>query len=129
MLTKREPNRDQIPTRIVPSEIRDQRSEKEGGLYSPNPSVVLRQVWSILDGGLASLGLNDHGRPWPPPRRSAIATLCSQYDADLCLKAAQEAREIVQSQDRAPNVTGLFTKKLEELDKVRSVIRESMGAA
>lgn len=129
MLTKLTPDRDQIVPKSSPSEIRDQRPQTEGGLYSPNPSVVLREVWAILEGGLASLDLNDYGRPWPPLRRSALLAICSRYDDDLCLKAAQEAREIVQSQDRAPNITGLYAKKLAELAEVRSAVRDSIEAA
>jgi hypothetical protein len=107
----------------------ENRTTKEGGLSSPNPSVVLREVWSILEGGLASLGLNDRGRPWPPARRSAIVAVCSRYEPDLCIKAAWEAREIVQSQDRAPNITALFEKKCRDLAEVRSVVRGSLEAA
>lgn len=102
-----------------------QNTDKGKG-SSPIPPV-LREVWQLLDGGLASLDLNDHGYPWPAPRRSALIALCSRYPEDLCLKAAKEAREIVQSQDRAPNITGLFAKKLEDLAKVRETVREVLG--
>jgi hypothetical protein len=104
---------------------------KEGKGCSPSPSVVsvVRNVWSILDGGLASLDLNDYGRPWPPIRRSSLVALCSRFPDDLCLKAAWEAREIVQSQDRAPNITGLYAKKLAELAEARATVREAVEGA
>lgn len=136
MLTKSAPDPDQILTRNVPSEIRDQRSEskqtKEGkGLCSPPPSVfvVVREVWHHLEAGLAWLDPNDYGRPWPPPRRSLIVSTCQKFPADLCVKAAREAREIVIAQDRAPNITGLFEKKLRDLAEVRSAVRESLEVA
>jgi len=90
---------------------------------------VQREVFQILRGGVDSLDVNDHGRPWPYPNRAAIARLLSEYDHDLCLKAAREAREIVQAQDRAPNITGLFEKKLHDLAAVRSEVRDSLEGA
>jgi hypothetical protein len=53
--------------------------------------------------------------------------LVEQYPEDLCLAAAEEAREIVQSQDRAPNITNLFAKKLADLAQVRSTVRDSLA--
>ncbi len=81
----------------------------------------------ILRGGIDSLDLNDHGRPWSYPSRSTIARLTAEFDADLCLAAAQEAREIVQSQDRAPNIAGLFEKKLRDLAEVRAAVRSALS--
>lgn len=86
-------------------------------------------MFSILQGGIDSLDLNDFGRPWPSPNRSDIRHLVATCDRDLCLKAAWEAREIVQSQDRAPNVTALFAKKLRELADVREAIHRSFASA
>jgi hypothetical protein len=83
-------------------------------------------VWSVLQGGIDSLGLNDFGNPWPAPRGDAIASALTQYEPDLCLAAAREAREIVQSQDRAPNITGLFEKKLRDLAEVRQTVRDAL---
>jgi hypothetical protein len=118
------------------SEIRVKKGE---GLKtnSPNPSpsvftnplTLQREVWQILIGGLHSLSLNDYGRPWPNPRRDVLAGLLAKHDRDLCVKAAWDAREIVQSQDRAPNITTLFAKKLEEAAEVRSTVRDALGAA
>lgn len=86
-----------------------------------------REVWSILKGGVDSLQENDFGRPWPSPRGDAISRALAQHDPDLCIQAARQAREIVQSQDRAPNITALFEKKLRDLAAVRSTVRESLG--
>lgn len=91
------------------------------------PYAQLGEVWSILRGGIDSLDLNDFGNPWPSPRGDAIARALAQHDADLCLAAAREAREIVQSQGRAPNITGLFEKKLRDLVEVRATVRESLA--
>lgn len=116
----------------------DTQSSDQGKGCSPNPSEVplhLR-VYAILDGGIASLPANDYGRPWPLPNRATLRRLCAEHPEDLCLKAAREAREIVQAQDRAPNITGLYEKKLRDLaaeqaerDGVRETIRESLGDA
>ena len=86
-------------------------------------------MWQLLVGGVNSLDVNDFGRPWPYPRRSTIARLTDEFDADLCLVAAKEAREIVQSQDRAPNITALFEKKLRDLAEVRAAVRGALSDA
>ena len=130
MLTKSRPNRDQKLTKSCPSEIRDQiRVRTNSPPPTPSNLSVQREVFQILRGGVDSLDVNDHGRPWPYPNRAAIARLLSEYDHDLCLKAAREAREIVQAQDRAPNITGLFEKKLHDLAAVRSEVRDSLEGA
>jgi len=122
------------PVRRRPSvsieEIRGEKNRKDlgEGLSSPTPSPSVRsEVWTILRGGVDSLDVNDHGRPWPYPSRSSIARLTDEYDRDLCLKAAWEAREIVQSQDRAPNITALFEKKLRDLAEVREAVRGALA--
>ena len=114
-------------------ESRVQRTDLGLGLDSPNPSVFVgattpaREVWHHLTAGLGALSLNDQGRRWPNPDRATLRRLLATHDADLCTRAAREAREIVMSQDRAPNITALFEKKLAELAEVRSVVRESIG--
>jgi hypothetical protein len=95
---------------------------------SPDPSV-LGEVWHHLTAGLAWLSENDHGRPWPNPDRRALRALTAEFDPDLCIRAACEAREIVIAQDRAPNITNLFAKKLAELAEVRSTVRSSLEGA
>lgn len=98
--------------------------------FSPDPvsSTVQREVWHHLTEALGWLSENDFGRSWPLPRRDRLAELLAQHDPDLCIRAAREAREIVVSQDRAPNITGLFEKKLRELAEVRSTVREALAA-
>lgn len=96
-------------------------------VVSPSPKPPTLEVWQILTGGLYSLSDNDYGRPWPHPSRAAIAKSLEHYDTDLCLKAAWEAREIVQSQDRAPNITALYAKKLADLAEVRKTVREGLA--
>lgn len=103
----------------------EDRREK---VFSPSPSPSLEgEVWGILKRGLDSLSDNDYGRPWPLPSRSRISTLAAAFDYDLCIQAAWEAREIVQSQDRAPNITSLYQKKLEELAEVRETVRRELA--
>lgn len=118
--------------RCPPEEIRgDVRVRTgSGSVDSPSPYLpVQREVWQILVGALHSLSDNDFGRPWPYPVRQRLARLVFEHDDDLCIRAAREAREIVQSQDRAPNVTGLFEKKLRDLAEVRATVRESLGVS
>jgi hypothetical protein len=94
---------------------------------SPNPFPTQREVWHHLTAGLRMLSANDHGRDWPNPRRDRLAELIAEFDDDLCIRAARKAREIVQVQDRAPNITGLFEKKLRDLAAVRATVRESLA--
>ena len=97
------------------------------GLNSPSLNDLHLEVWSVLKGGVDSLGHNDFGRPWPAPRGEAIARALMEHDPDLVRIAARETREIVQSQDRAPNITGLFEKKLRERVEVRAKVRQSLA--
>lgn len=87
-----------------------------------------REVWHHLTKALATLSENDFGRPWPNPRRDEIARLIVEHPADLCVRAAVEAGQIVQAQDRAPNITALFAKKVADLAQVRAVVRASLEA-
>lgn len=115
-----------------PEEIRGEVRvrTRSGFVDSPSPYLpVQREVWQILVGALHSLSENDFGRPWPYPVRQRLARLVAQHDADLCIWAARQAREIVQSQDRAPNITGLFEKKLLERAEFRRKARESLEQA
>lgn len=92
------------------------------------PEEVARRVCSILQGGIDGLSHNDHGRPWRAPERSTIEGLVADVDPRLAEKVARDVREIVQSQDRAPNVTGLFRKKLSDhLDEVRDAVRGALA--
>jgi len=99
--------------------------------YSPDPvtSTVQREVWHHLTEGLGWLSANDHGRSWPLPRRGVLRQLLSEFDEDLCVRAARETREIVKAQDRAPNITGLFEKKLRDLAEIRATVRAELGAS
>lgn len=95
----------------------------------PVTSSVHREVWHHLTAALASISLNDFGRDWPLPDRRRVRQLLAEFDADLCRWAAREARNIVVSQDRAPNITGLFEKKLRERAEARDAIRDSLAQA
>ncbi|HYJ22536.1 MAG TPA: hypothetical protein VEW07_10990 [Solirubrobacterales bacterium] len=86
-------------------------------------------MWHHLTAGLRMIPPNDFGRDWPLPRRDRIAAALAEHPDDLCIRAARQAREIVQVQDRAPNITALFEKKLGELAEARRLVRESLGAA
>lgn len=124
------------PPEEIRGEVRVRTKSRSVDSPSPYLPTVQREVWQILVGGLHSLSENDYGRPWPYPVRQRIARLAADHDRDLCIRAAREAREIVQSQDRAPNITSLFEKKLRDLAaeeahraEVRATVRESLGVA
>lgn len=82
---------------------------------------VTRRVCSILQGGLDGLSHNDRGRPWPAPKQASIARLVAECDPGLAEIVARDVREIVQSQDRAPNVTALFEQKLKAAQVAESL--------
>jgi len=79
--------------------------EAEGEADSPS---LAQEVWAILDRGVASLSEGPGGKPWPRPNLEALRRLLDGVDRERALAIAWETREIVQAQDRAPNVTGLF---------------------
>jgi hypothetical protein len=113
---------------------RDKKNSRVGlspAVDSPTLTAFTRRLFQLLDSGVASCSDTRNGRPWPRPRIEGIRSLVEQYPEDLCLAAAREAREIVQSHDRAPNVTNLFAKKLADLqaerESVRSTIREALA--
>jgi len=80
-----------------------------------------------LTAGLRSLSDNDHGRPWPNPNRATLRRLLAEHEPDLCIRAARDTRAIVCDQDRAPNITGLFEKKLTDLAEVRAAVRGALA--
>jgi hypothetical protein len=90
-------------------------------------------LFGVLDRAAGDCTETRHGRCWPRPRIEAVRKLVEQYDAETCQRAAKEAREIVQSQDRAPNVTALFAKKCADLtaerEEVRKAIEQSLSGA
>jgi hypothetical protein len=121
-----------VPSRPVPS-----RPAVGAGLSlsGDSPTLVFaRQLFQLLDSGVASVSDMRNGRPWPRPRIEGIRKLVEEYGTEVALAAAKEAREIVQSQDRAPNVTGLFAKKCadiaaEQLEReaIRDEIRKALA--
>jgi hypothetical protein len=123
-----------VPTRPDPSRPEGSGlSVSQNGFStweSPDPetATIQREVWHHLTEALGWLSLNDHGRNWPLPRRDRLRTLLAGFDADLCIRAARETREIVKAQDRAPNITSLFEKKLRDLAEVRSTVRGELDA-
>jgi hypothetical protein len=100
----------------------------EGENNNDGADEIARRVCSILQGGIDGLSHNDHGRPWRSPEHSTIAGLITDVDSGLAEKVARDVREIVQSQDRAPNVTKLFEKKLgDHLAEVREAVRGALA--
>lgn len=98
------------------------------GVGAPSSDETARRVCSILQGGIDGLSHNDHGRPWRRPEHSTISTLIADVDPGLAEKVARDVREIVQAQDRAPNVTKLFEKKLgDHLAEVREAVRGALA--
>jgi hypothetical protein len=124
-----------VRTCPVPSteEIRRDQSVLRVGLNnggdSPTLSFLTRELFQILDSGVASLSDMRLGRPWPRPRIEDIRGLVERYDEDTCRRAAIEAREIVQSQDRAPKVTALFAKKCADIAAERESVRDEIRKA
>lgn len=87
--------------------------------------AVVRSLYQLLDSGVASCSDTPKGRPWPRPRKEGIRKLVEQYGPEIAEAAAKEAREIVQSQDFAPNVTGLLKKKCADIAAERDAERLS----
>lgn len=102
------------PSRDVPHSTEQglNNKGKDSPSLSPKTNDLTARVCQILQGGIDTLSDNDHDRPWPGPKRPAIVRLVSDCHPDLAETVARDVREIVQSQDRAPNVTGLFEQKL-----------------
>lgn len=113
-----ESDQSRTPTVDLPEDSRPERKGKEGkgtGNGSPKGAPNLsEQVWSILKGGVDSLSENDQGRPWPDPVLGKLALAIGATEPEVALRVAREVREIVQSQDRAPNVTSLYEQKLRQ---------------
>lgn len=118
-----------VPSRPVPS-LTASREGLSLSVVSPTLSFT-RQLFQLLDSGVASVSDMRNGRPWPRPKVEGIRKLVEEYGTDVALAAAKEAREIVQSQDRAPNVTGLFAKKCADLaaehESARAEIRRALA--
>lgn len=79
-------------------------------------TALTSELYGLLDRGVASCTETRNGHPWPRPRKEGIRKLVERYDEDTCRRAANEAREIVTAQDRAPNITGLFAKKCADIE-------------
>lgn len=98
--------------------------QKRPESFDASADAVARRVCSILQGGVDGLGDNSKGRPWPGPKLPAIIRLVRECDPEVAERVARDVREIVQSQDRAPNVTGLFEQKLKA-----ALVANSLGVA
>lgn len=121
-----------VPSRPVPSRTASSRAVREGlPLQDESPSLtaLARELFQLLDSGVASCSDMRNGRPWPRPRVEGVRRLVDRFDEETCRQAAVEAREIVQSQDRAPNVTNLFAKKCGDIGAERQAIRDEIRKA
>lgn len=116
-----------------PEERRGEETFKRVGLSpaedSPTLSSLTRELFGVLDRGVSSLSGMRNGRPWPRPQIEGIRRLVEQYDEDTCRRAAGEAREIAQSQDRAPNITNLLAKKCADIAAERESVRDEIRRA
>ena len=91
----------------------------------------------ILDGGLATLHSETrNGNSWPRPKKPEILEALRRHRPswELAELVAREARRIVQAQDRAPNIGGLYETQLAkhstpEARRVRSEIAKSLHEA
>lgn len=111
---------------------RDKKNSRVGlitAVDSPTLTAFTRELFRLLDSGVASVSDMRNGRPWPRPRIEGVRKLIEQFDEEICRQAAKEAREIVQSQDRAPNVTNLFAKKCADIEAERESIRAEIRRA
>jgi hypothetical protein len=123
------------PTRPFPDRtLTDLGTAGVGLLLTPSSlsfTAFSRSLFQLLDSGVASCSDTRNGRPWPRPRLRGIEKLVEQYGTDVAVAAAKEAREIVQSQDFAPNVTALFAKKCADVaaerDEKRRIVREALA--
>lgn len=108
---------------------RDQSVLREGlskSVDSPTLTAFARELFGVLDRAAGDCTETRHGRCWPRPRIEAVRSLVEQYDAETCRRAAKEAREIVQAQDRAPNITALFAKKCADIEAERDSVRDEI---
>lgn len=108
------------------SEVVEENNNDGVGTPVPSSNEVAERVCSLLQGGVDSLDINDRGRPWPGPKLPAIVRLVAGVNPTVADEVARDVREIVQSQDKAPNVTGLFEKKLRE--RIRDEARDSLAS-
>jgi hypothetical protein len=112
-----------------PDPTRPGRGGLPTGGESPTLTALARELFQMLDSGVASCSEMRNGRPWPRPKVEGVRRLVGEYDEATCLRAAREAREIVQSQDRAPNVTALFEKKCADVAAERRAVRDEIRKA
>jgi hypothetical protein len=96
--------------------------------FSPQTNELALRICSILQGGVDGLSNSDKGRPWPGPKRPTIIRLAADCDPALAESVARDVREIVQSQDRAPNITALFEQKLRKAQVEESLVSTGGGA-
>jgi hypothetical protein len=92
-------------------------------------TALTSELYGVLDRAAGDCTETRNGRCWPRPRKEVIRSLVEQFDAEVCRRAAKEAREIVHSQDRAPNITSLFAKKCADIDAERQSIRDEIRRA
>jgi hypothetical protein len=102
--------------------VEEETNNDGAGTPKPSTSDLAAHVCRIIQGGLDTVSDNDHGRPWPAPKRPTIVRLVADCEPGLVERVARDVREIVQSQDRAPNVTALFEQKLRKAQIEASLV-------
>ena len=96
---------------------------------------LAEDVFSILAEALTWLGANDFDRPWPRPSRATIRQALAEHRPSRALarNVALETKTAVLEQGRAPNIAGLYSRKLATATgdrlKVRTAIRQSLASA
>jgi len=85
----------------------------------------------MLHEAVSWLPPNDHGRPWPQPRRETILDALVEHRElwPVARNVAMEAKATALDQGRAPNIAGLFAKKLAARADVRKRLRASLRDA
>jgi hypothetical protein len=116
------------------SGARQHDGEDEGEAARELGELVDR-VHGVLAEALEWLGPNDHGRPWPRPRRNVIRRALAKHPVahGQAVQLALEAKATVTAEWRAPNIAGLYAflvaRYARERAEARDTIRRSLADA
>lgn len=94
-----------------PRACADASARETAGNGKDSLSVLASEIAGVLQRGVDSLTTGERCRPATPTAvlEVLVAHPCHPHTA---LAAAQDARGVAQSQNRAPNIVGLFAQKL-----------------
>jgi hypothetical protein len=124
-----------------PRRTNNQKDNQNNRERSPKPADhdlddLTAQVAKLLTDALDFLPPNDHGRPWPQPSLATIRQALVEHQASpfLARRVAEQTKVTVQHQGKAPNIAGLFARKLadaysDERKQARQEIANSLASA